>query len=216
MAQALSQDISFKHFKNILWFEHFGAALYRASPSFNHILFLAEPAGWCCDWCHSTSARRPRLNSPWQPKSTLLRCPSARLGIPFSCREMQLCSWIRWLSDWQNAALASISEGPLSLGEKGWPMKYSASFVKSSFTPVYLINNAMKDKIVFPIIFPSHIILCCCLMGIKMLKSLTQTRLSRSYLIKKQGSFSLRILLCQDDMMSARQKPDPADKWRKG
>lgn len=99
---------------------------------------------------------------------------------------------------------------------KGWPMKYSASFVKSSFTPVYLINNAMKDKIVFPITFPSHIILYCCLMGIKMLKSLTQTRLSRSYLIKKQGSFSLRILLCQDDMMSARQKPDPADKRRKG
>lgn len=76
--------------RKIPWFKHFGAALYRASPTFDYILLLAGPAGWCCDWCHGPSARGPGLNSPWQPKSTLLRCPSARYGIPTSCRDAAL------------------------------------------------------------------------------------------------------------------------------
>lgn len=57
-------------------FKHFVAAPYRASPTLDHILLLAEPAGWCCVWCHGPSARGPGLNFPWQLKSALLRCPS--------------------------------------------------------------------------------------------------------------------------------------------
>lgn len=57
-------------------FKHFVAAPYRASPTLDHILLLAGPAGWCCVWCHGPSARGPGLNFPWQLKSALLRCPS--------------------------------------------------------------------------------------------------------------------------------------------
>lgn len=81
--------------RKIPWFKLFGAALYRASPTFDHILLLAGPAGWCCDWCHSPSARGPGLNSPWQPKSTLLRCPSARFPSSYGDAALKRCS-----SDW--------------------------------------------------------------------------------------------------------------------
>lgn len=78
MTQAQSPCISFKHFKRKKKpsFKHFVAAPYRASPTLDHILLLAEPAGWCCVWCHGPSARGPGLNFPWQLKSALLRCPS--------------------------------------------------------------------------------------------------------------------------------------------
>lgn len=78
MTETQSLRISFKHFKRkkkTPSFKHFVAAPYRASPTLDHILLLAGPAGWCCVWCHGPSARGPGLNFPWQLKSALLRCP---------------------------------------------------------------------------------------------------------------------------------------------
>lgn len=83
---AFLSNISRERKKKTPSFKHFVAAPYRASPTLDHILLLAGPAGWCGAWCHGPSARGPGLNFPWQLKSALLRCPLES--------QLQRCSFV--------------------------------------------------------------------------------------------------------------------------